>query len=430
MSISQPTKAAIRRCIIGNVPHLNDRGIENFAIHAFRVYEDICKPYFTATLLIEDQMNNTDPYLYPAVNVEISFESLPNNKKYTETFRIYSIESKPKGDDLYGGMLITINLIGEEYYNDVQNTVMQSFDNKTAVSAAVEIHNTFISENGPISATQSTGLIATDKLPHMVQNLKPIKAIHDLLDKAISGTWTTHAFTYFRNKQGYVIAPLQELLTTSPILGNFVHNPASGSDLNKILAGYNEIIHLRPMAPPSQETAAGIRSVELDSLMKTSSFFDVKTGNLFNTSSTQGLQKLVGTLAKIKSTKGLSAIGKSLLKDTVKTKFGARMMFAVLNEDRQPRAIDKHGPAGHNSQEEAFVSALNHQKKYWISVPLQSGINITIGNRIKVVYPVNTKRTEKTLFVVRLVHEIQYKTPGSKNYEPVQGTTDMYCIEW
>lgn len=420
MSVIQPTRVTLRNCVIGSTPHIEyGSEKENFAVHSLRIYEDICKSYFTAQLVIEDQINQTDPYLYPATQVVVSWTVEPTNKTYTEKFRVYSIESSPKQNDLYAGMNITLNLIGDEYYNDMQNTVMRNFPNVTATQAAKQIHEEFLTENGGIQVSESIGLIGKTNYPHEVRNMKPIKAIHDLLDKAVKGT---SAFVYFRNKPGYVIAPLEELLTSSPILGNFIHKPGQGSSLKDVLTGYNNIIHFRPMAPPSQETAKGVRNTEIDSLMKTSSFFDMKTGNY--------LQNLSGLTGRVNSLKSIDDLAKSVLNKSIKSPFGARMIFNPTNEDRQDKNVDKNGPAGHKAIEEAFLANLSYAKKYWISVPMQSGINVTIGNRINCVYPIGLRPMAKSLFVARLIHELQFKIPGSQRYEPPQGTTEMYAVEW
>lgn len=437
MSIVQPTKVSLRTCTIAGVPWLqmgNGVLVENFAVHSIRIYEDMCKPYFTGQLVIEDQLNRTDPYLYPMSEVKIAFMTEPGNKYYAETFRIYSIESKPKENDLYAGMLITINLIGAEYYNDTQNTVMQNFANVPATAAASMIHQQYIAENGGLNLSPSKGMIGLQEHPHQVMNMKPIKAIHDLLDKAISVTVATSAFTYFRNKPGYVMKPLEELLTSAPMAGpRFVHKPAAGASLKEVLTGYENIIHLRPMAPPSQDSAAGPRSAELDSLLKTTSFFDAKTGNFLNKVGSLGMKNTLKALtqnAKQDQIKELMQVADALMGKSVKTQFGARMLFNVINEDRQQRTVDKNGPGGYNTAEEAFLAALNFSKKYWVSAPIQTGIDVTVGNRINVLYPVGTRTQTKTLFIARLIHEVQFKTPGQKRFEPAQGSTEMYGVEW
>lgn len=433
MTAIQPTKVYLKLARIAGVNFIeaaSNRVVENFAVHSLRVYEDICKSYFTAQLIIEDQNNNTDPYLYPGADVLLSWATEPGSKTYTEKFRVYSIESKPKGNDLYAGMLITINLIGDEYYNDTQNTVLQNFSNVPATAAAAQIHNQYLAENGGMQVSASRGMIGLEEHPHQVLNMKPIKAIHDLLDKAVSVTVATSAFTYFRNKPGYVIAPLEELLTTSPIAGSFIHKPAQVASLVDTLTGYNNVIHLRPMAPASQDQASGPRSAELDSLLRTSGFFDSKTGNFITQAGALGMQRTLQALTNARAREELKKVGEAMLGNAMKTPFGSRILYNVINEDRQQRTVDKNGPGGYNSAEEAFLAALNFTKKYWISVPMQSGIDVTIGRRINVIYPVGERRVAKTLFVARLIHELQFKTPGQKRYEPAQGTTEMYCVEW
>jgi hypothetical protein len=318
--------------------------------------------------------------------------------------------------------------MGDEYFNDTQNTVMMNIPNKTATAAASDIHNQYLQENGSLVIQGSKGFIGTTDTPHEVVNKKPIKAIHDLLDKAVSITVDTSAFVYFRNKPGYVIAPLEHLLKSSSVLGNFIHKPAAGNTLADVLVGYNNIIHLRPMAPPSQDTAQGSRSAELDSMSKTGAFFDMNTGNFTIQSGKSGIEKNFAKFGK--GQQSLAVIAKELLGGTVKSQFGSRIMNTVINEHRQKREIDKNGPGGYNTKEEAFIASLSFSKKYWISVPMQSGIDVTIGNRINVVYPIGTGITAKTLFVARLIHELQFKTPGQKTFEPVQGTTDMFCVEY
>lgn len=428
--IVQPTKVILRTARINGVDFIEQRGdkvFENFTVHSLRVYEDICKSYFTGQLVIEDQLNATDPYLLPGVDVVLSWSSIPNSKTYTERFRVYSIDSKPKNNDLYAGMIITIALIGQEYYNDTQNTVMQNFSNLPATVAATQIHNQYLGVNGGLIPSPSKGMIGLQEHPHQVMNMKPIKAIHDLLDKAVSLTVDTSAFTYFRNKPGYVIAPLEELLNTSPMAGNFIHKPAQGLNIGDVLFGYNNVIHFRPMAPANQDSARG---AEIDSLLKTSSFFDAKTGNFLQQSGALKMANTLKALTNIGKNADLLKLSQALLGQAVKTQFGSRQMFNVINEDRQQRTVDKNGPGGYNVSEEAFLATLNYSKKYWMSVPMQSGIDVTVGRRVNVVYPVGSRRTAKTLFVARLIHELQFKIPGQRKYEPAQGVTELYVVEW
>jgi len=100
-----------------------------------------------------------------------------------------------------------------------------------------------------------------------------------------------------------------------------------------------------------------------------------------------------------------------------------------------------HGVGGHeylmrqaNEHPQAFLTLLGYTQKYWVSVPMQSGLNVTCGSRINMLHPIvedgRPKQVRKTLFVPRLIHEIKF-TEGVKR-EPlvVNGITDMYCVHW
>lgn len=438
MSIVQKTKVSLRSCVINNIPHVNiieGSVVENYSVHSLKIFEDICKPYFTAQLLIEDQLNSSDDYIYPAVDVEIAFQCDPNTFVYREKFKVYSIESKPKTNDLYGGMLITLNLIGAEYFHDNQNTVIKNVADRSATKEAASIHNEYLGVNGSLKIIgESLGAIGKQNHPHQILNKKPMKAIHDLLDKAVSSAYKSGAFVYFRNKQGYVIGPLEGVMNQASVVKRYVHKPAEGNQLENILQGYENIIHFRPTAPPSAETASGIRSSEIDSVAKTMSYFDAKSG-MYKSLASSGLKGAQSVFEAVSSAKNLVKAVQGL-KSSQKTQFGARHLFNIINEDRQSVSVDKNGPGGFQSAEQAFLAAVSMTKKYWVSVPGQSGINVTVGDKINVVYIVGHYETNvlklksKDLFVARLIHDLQFKTPGQNRFEPAQATTDFYGVEW
>lgn len=429
-TIIQPTKAYLLRCTIGGTDYRN-----NFHVQELRIFEDICKIYFTGQLVIEAHYNTFELYLNPGTPVVISFESPKTNgssKVYTERFRVYSYESKPREGDITGSMVITISLIGDEYYNDKTNTVLQNYANMPGTAAAVAIHQEYIAENGPMGLKGAAlGMIGQTNYPHQVLNKKPSKAIHDLLDKSVFVPYNTCAPVYFRNKRGYEMGPLQYFLELGPVTNSFIHKPAQGSNLKDVIEGYNNVINFRPMVPPGEDNS-GMRGAEIDNLFKKASFFDVKTGNY--------MSKALGGF-NIPNLFGAASMASSLFKNTIsalkgkiKGKYGGRHMFYALDEYRQPRAVDKNGPGGFNSAEDSFLTALTYAEKYWVSVPMQSGINTTVGDRIKVRYPVGKRPSgftvEKTLFVPRLIHELRFTEGPDRKQVSVTGTTDFYCVHW
>jgi len=441
MAVIQPTKAALRSCIVNSLPYVDYSSGDvknNFHVKELRIYEDICKAYFTGQLVIETMLNVSELFIAPTAPVTISFEAPRSDggptKTYTESFRIFSYDSKPLSGGGDARMQHTIQLIGQEYYNDKHNTVLENFPNIPGTTAAKQIHDQYMATNGGLRILMpSTGLIGSEKKPHEVKNKKPIKAIHDILDRCVYAAYQTCAAVYFRDKPGYVMAPLQQLLETGATSESFKHIPAQGASLQETMFGYNNIIHLRPVAPAGESSAAASAGT-IAGLINATSFFDIKTGNYIN--SFNAAAKALG-LPFMNRIPGLKGKAQDMLQQASRGRYGARMMFSMLDELMQKRQIDKNGPAGYNSKEEAFLTALNYAPKYWISVPLQTGVNVTCGSRIIVTAPIGTSDRpqimNKVLFVPRLIHEIRFTENGQNNKrEPlnINGTTDIYCVQW
>jgi hypothetical protein len=441
MAVIQPTKAVLRTCTINSVQYyelVNGDVKNNFHVKELRIYEDICKAYFTGQLVIETMLNTWELFVQPTFPVTITFEAPRSDggqtKTYTEQFRIYSYDSKPLGGGGDARMQHTIQLIGQEYYNDKHNTVLENFANIPGTAAAAAIHNAYMAVNGGLRILMpSTGLIGSEKKPHEVKNKKPIKAIHDILDRCVYGAYKTCAPVYFRNKPGYVMAPLQMILETGSVLESFKHIPAQGASLQETMFGYNNIIHFRPVAPAGESSGAASAGT-IAGLINATSFFDVQTGNYINSFNVAAKVLNLSFMNKIKGLKGKA---QQMLQQASRGRYGARMMFSMLDELMQQRQIDKNGPGGYNTSEEAFLTTLNYAPKYWISVPLQTGVNVTCGSRITVTAPIGVSDRpqimNKVLFVPRLIHEIRFTENGQGNKrEPlnINGTTDIYCVQW
>ena len=434
MSVIQPTKTVLFQCEINSLPFINPDGTNNFHVKELRIYEDICKTYFTGQLVIETALNTSELFLQPTVPVFIGFQAPRSDGvkavKYREKFRVYSYDSKPIGGGADARIEHTIQLIGQEYYNDRHNTVQINIANRPGTEGARQIHDQYIEVNGGLQIPfPSTGMIGQQQKPHEVKNMKPVKAIHDILDRLVFAQYQTCAPTYFRNKPGYVIAPLQYLLEQGQITENFKHVPAQGASLAQTMFGYNNIIHLRAVAPAGESSAAASAG-EISGMINATSFFDVKTGN-YNNNLDIGSKIL--NLPFINKIPNVKSKIQQLLNQSQRGRYGARMIFAMLDELMQARSVDKNGPGGYNQKQEAFLTTLNYTQKYWISVPLQTGSNVTCGTRINIQYPINDRPQEKTLFIPRLIHEIRFTETDQKNHRQIlniNGITELYCVDW
>ena len=290
-------------------------------------------------------------------------------------------------------MVITLSLMGQEYYNDRLKTVMMPFSNITGTAAAAIIHSMYMAENGGLNITSgSMGMIGTSQVPHQVRNQKPLKAIHELLDKSVFPAYPSCAPVYFRNKPGYVMGPLQQLLESAPMVQTFTHQPAQATSLKQTMLGYDRINHLRPMSPPNEQQGSGGSSGG-----SPQGFFDMAKGQV---------QKLVGG--------------------------GGRGNFAILDTLHQALSIAKSGPGGFQSAEDAFLAQLSlFTKKFWVSVPTQTGVNVTCGQRITIQYPfTNQGLMSKTLYVARLIHDLRFTEGEDRQPVTINGTTDFFGVAW
>lgn len=402
--IIQPTTARLLECVINGMPFVSDNGRNNFHVQELRVYEDICKPYFTAELVIESQINTFELYLRPAKYVTLTFAAPRSDgmPTYREKFRVLSYESSPRKGDIHHSMVTTLSLIGEEYFQDRLYSITQNFSNMSGTAIAAYIHNAYLSKNGGLSVTESAlGVLGTTDYPYAVNNQSPIKAIHDALDKSVFARYRTCAPIYFRDKGGYKIGPIQQFLETASFTGKFEHVPGQGVGMENLTpVGYNRVLNFKPVVPKDDDPG-GRRSVDARGFSAVVSHFDFLSGTWIGT-----------------------ALGGGK---------GRNMVSRSVDELRQKKVIDKHGPGNWAQAEALLLGSLRYSKKYWCSVPLQTGINITCGTRIQVDIPIGTRPArldQKVLFVPRLVHELRFTEGTKRDPVTVVGKTDMFCVEW
>lgn len=349
----------------------------------------------TAELVIDSLVNNYEYFLYPSATCLLSFDSPPVGRTLTERFVVYAYKSTPVGSGESARMEHKIDLIGAEYFKDRDNTVQMSFKNVPGTEAVRSIHDRYLATNGPLRMSTSMGNIGKTISPHVVNNLRPIKAIHDILDKIVFAAYKTAAPVYFRDKDGYRVGPLQELIETSSVDGTFEHNPSQGTSLAESLEGYNRIIHIKPRSPEGKSKPTGVSST---------------TQDLFS-----GEYRHPGFFG---------SVGEAI------SKYAGRLHHASWDETRQSKSVSKV-TNGHWVEQEKFVAALDDSKKYYFVVPLQTGINITAGRRIRCVFPTSSgKIVDHTLFVPRLTHEVKFTRDDERKVIGVQAVSEIYTVLW
>lgn len=406
----------------------NDGAIE------LRLYEDICKYYLTGQLIIEIMQDAWDELnVIPLAPVEIEFETGRQNstKTYKQFYKLYSYDTreiKAKSGGADARLIITLNLIGQEFFNDRHNTVVKGIPNKTGTEAVRSIHNEYVqATGGPILIFPSDGMIGSATVPHQANNVKPVKAIFDILDMIIFHREPTASPVYYRNNRQHVVAPLKTLIDTAGIVQNFTHDPAQGSKLPTIFNGWNLILDLKPVVPPAQVSAEG--SAAFASLLNTTVFIDKKTGNKGVTR--QSLGNFSDSLPNDPETRQRIL---AMIAEAKKTAWGGSIMFNLINDEKVARSVDK-AASGHKAKQETFITALGFCKKFWVTVPINSGVEVTCGDNIQVVYPdvANNRTKTNKLFVPRLIHRLKFTEigqQGNRSSQAIQGTTDIYGVLW
>lgn len=435
--IIQQTKAEIRICRVGGLDHVLPSGDAAYHITEWRVYEDICKPYLTGQLVIETLVNLSEEFIYPTAEVFLEWECPRSDggptRVYSERMRVFSYDSRPIGGGTDVRMQHTLSLIGQEYYNDRHNIVVQRIKNQTATSAAASIHEQYMKDRGPTGGSMqvspgSTGLIGKDDIQHAATNKKPMKAIHDLLDRAVYAAWPSCAPVYFRRqaingKSTYVMSPLQKIMEDGSVYKYF-HKPASSSRTPDNLIGYDLVIHFKPIVPPSEHGQAVAGA--LGSLLTSTSHFNYKSKQFGTVKPNLG-----NALSQFTGNAQLKAKVQSAVAEAQRGTLGSSVMMGLIDELMQSASVDKNGPGGYRAKQEAFLTAVAYSRKYWVSVPGQSGLNVSAGDVIEVEYYINgdTPLT-KRLFIPRLIHEVRFTRNDDRSPVNNQAVTEIYGVEW
>jgi hypothetical protein len=426
-----PFEATLKSMSINGVNYF---GI--FHVKELRIYEDICKYYLTAQVVIEVLQNAWDGLkVAPLVPVQIVIKSGTQylEREYDQFFRVYSYDSIPVGVQSGGAdvrLEVTLNLVGQEFYNDRHNTVMKGYPNKKGTEIVKDIHDRFVTAPGSnsLEIRSSDGLMGSKTVPYQVNNVKPVKAIFDILDQIIYHSEPTASPVYYRDANHHVVAPLKYLIENVGAAQAFYHVPSQGQDMMATYEAYNNIIDLKPLTPPGQVSAES--AAALDSLLNTTVFVDQETGN--TKTKLANLSDIAGGLDPATRQRVLAMIAASK-----KGIYGGSVMFDVINDAQKARSIDKSA-SGHKAAQEAFITTLTYCQKYWISVPLNSGIFVTCGKNIQVTYPFvegvgNVRHKTRKLFVPRLTHTLKFtSTDQQGDRKPIAalGTTDIYSVLW
>lgn len=396
-----PTKVRLQFC--------NINGVEaRLHVNCIKVYESMCKPYLTAAITVIDNSNFINGLgLRGGEPVTFAFDG--GGSTYDQDMYILTIDGEQSTDSLRT-IIYTITCASVSYFNDKANLVQRSDTTMSATAAAAAIHNQYVGGDYPLQVKMGAmGMLGKPDGPGwQTSDKKPFKAIDDLLKRAVYGGVGTGSTVYFRDANSYVMAPLEHLFNTmSPQTDAFVQMNTWGQDWKSVFETTHIVISALTKKDEDQgRGGAGMKAAAAKGAL-----------NIFGIAEGEELINKAG-----------SAMGGA--SKFASGKWGGIQNVLQNDSRRNPLSID---PGVHQPAVNAFQARVKDGVNYLIKVPIQGGIDCTVGKGIfaKLIPPMGDQRTMASdsqsigglMLVADLCHECYFDA------RLVQGTTTFRAVQ-
>jgi hypothetical protein len=380
-------------------------------INAIRIFETVCKPYITGQLTLVDTNNLIENMkIQGGESVQGAFQAPPNESVYEFDTRVLTIKGHPAPNSLKK-VIYTIDIIGPLYYADRGALVQSAHKGQTGTSAIQQIFGQYLGTDTLTILQESIGMIG-DKQGFTVNNKKPLTAISDISKQSLFPGQSGNVLM-FRDRYGVILSPLDNLMSN---LGEgqefFLQKEVWGFDMDPQWI-YHAIIFAASDNSRSggrggmAEVAAVANQSQVTFDMHNAELKIKDAASIVGGAISSGLNAVTGFL-------GISPGG-----------LGGTPNVQVHNTQLQPAAT----AANIKTMAEKMYSAQARggPQLQW-KVPLQTGINVTVGRGAKVTLAPptdlaidpNSVGTNGVYFVTDLAHELVVTDLGD-----VVGTTTM-----
>lgn len=360
--------------------------------YTLRVYESICKPYITAQAILVDNNNIVENLNIKGGELAtFRFTSYPNSRVYQQTLSILSITGKQNPNNIKS-IIYTFELIGPIYFQDRESLVQEGFIHQTGTQAIQKIFGKYLSKDTLSVLEQSQGMLG-DQEGYTVSNMKPFAAIDDIRKYLLFGGRTGNSL-FFRDRDNVKLASLEFLFANMGSQEYYEQRETWAAVFNEPLI-YHAII------------AAHIEA------------------GRYNVGRAGGGE----SQAMEKQGKAVFDMFEGIMQVADYIKGGAAPNQQIANSYRNPRAT---APDQKTMSEVRFSSKVRSGHQLLVKVPMQTGINSTIGKGITVTLmppsgddlnanPYNYSFSGAWL-VTDICHELQ--TDGKQ----MAGTTTLQCL--
>jgi hypothetical protein len=352
-----PTKCRLRRCAVNG---------EDVRLHTncITVFETMCKPYVTTTIRFIDK-NNVITKIPMNIGTPVSYAFDGGGKVYESTQHIIVPPSEGVPVPGLRALQYEITTAGPSYFGDRANLVQRADVNITGTQVIDKIFGEFLGDAPLRKIGASLGMIAkTTAGGHVIDNMKPFTAIQDVMKNLSYGGTKTGSTVFFRAYDHYVLGPLEMIFAQMGSQATFEQRATWGSEWQHTFTTINAIIEAQQIdngkggADMAQASGAA------------SSVFDITQGSDI-------VRKLMSAAGDASGFGGRGGVGGAIAQ-FAKKGGGFQNVFQVDSRKREPSTEQVMNKGAENS----FQAAVKQATNYRIKVPIQSGINCTVGQGI------------------------------------------------
>lgn len=378
------------------------------------IYETIFKPYITAKLTILD--NNQVLQNMKLVGQEqatIAFDG-GDGSIYEQTLYVLNVKGE-KANQSLRAQVYTIDLIGPAYYKDKGAMVQQAFKGTTGTQAIQQIHSQFIGEGLKILES-SLGMLSDES--YVASSIKPFKAINDIRKRLNFAASKSGNCLYYRDAQQYVLGPLESLFRSLSPQETFIQKATWGAHWTDIAAATRSIISAVAEVDHAEGGSASASAISQAGTQEKHVFdFRLKDTVVKNLASKVGLGQLAGSIT------GLDSVFQGVFGN-----HGGMPNYQTMDSAHNQKQVDR---SDKTERERVYAAAAKNGPKITIKVPIQGGINCTVGKGIFArLLPAAGDRNDPSLsisggnmLVTDLCHEL------AADDKMVNGVTVMQCIK-
>ena len=389
MELISPGQARIRKFTIKGTD------LTKF-VRELSVYESLFKNHQSAEVMIMDTnniMNNMR--LQGNEPAELVFES-GSGGIYEASLKVLSIANENSSQGLRA-QGTKVNLVGQAFLANQTMRIQQSFQNITGTDAIRNIHNRLGLTDGSLSASPSRGFIG-EREPYIVSNQRPHDAIQDIRTRLTHDRYRTGAYAYFRNNEGYILKPLEELFSTMNVRERFTHDATMGKSYLDVYRQARNIIGYQAGTSFSNGGRFSVADV-----LRTADAARVSSFNTLGASYQQG-QRQTPPTGQVSGSAPNPAPASSQSDRT----------FTIFPHD--PRLEQFSKMIEKMAGEQRYIQQVQNAFNCTIQVMLDAGINCTVGQAVDaniaqpigdLASPFGSNFVGGTMMVVNLRHHIK-----------------------